>query len=274
MRRGRSTVVGVDPGRGGRGRRRRRVPRARRRSRPGSGSGGARSSSATPPSGSSPAARRGEPASVPDVVFARFDALAVVDDRGAVTVRGDGPGRARLDHAVADVRAGRTTVSQCPPPIATGGWRTGLDRDDVLRPRRDDPRAAARRRVLPGEPHPPAHLRTRRSTRSRSTRPLAHTHPAPHPSLLRLPSVGRGHRGRVGVARALPASARSASRDATDQGHRRDPRRAAGQRQGPRRERDDRRPRPQRPRSRAASPGRSRCPRCARSSRIPGCTTS
>lgn len=64
-----------------------------------------------------------EPASVPDVLFGRFDALAAVSVSGAVTVHGEGPGRALLDAAV------RAPVA--PPPLApVGAWRSSLARDE------------------------------------------------------------------------------------------------------------------------------------------------
>ena len=107
-----------------------------------------------------------ETPSVPDVVFARFDALAVVDEGGAVTLRGDGPvGRS------SSTRCARpTTGRRAPRRSRAARWHDEPRARRVPRPRRDHPRAAARRRVLPGEPHPPAHLRPARSTRSRCTR--------------------------------------------------------------------------------------------------------
>ena len=38
-----------------------------------------------------------DPPDVPDVLFARFDALAVVAPNGAIAVRGEGPGRSLLE---------------------------------------------------------------------------------------------------------------------------------------------------------------------------------
>ena len=55
----------------------------------------------------------------PDAVFARFDAVAVVDEQGAVSVRGDGPGRDAA-RARASARADDRTSS--PDPVASGGW--------------------------------------------------------------------------------------------------------------------------------------------------------
>jgi para-aminobenzoate synthetase component 1 len=124
-----------------------------------------------------------EPASVPDLVFARFDALAVVDPRGGVRVRGTGPGRALLEHA-------RTVPGAC-PPVAPTHWRSGLDRDEY----------AARVEVVlemlrAGECYQ-VNL-TRRLTCDDAVDPialhgaLARTHPAPHLALLQLPELGLG----------------------------------------------------------------------------------
>jgi para-aminobenzoate synthetase component I len=129
-----------------------------------------------------------EAPSVPDAVFARFDALAVVDERGAVTVRGHGPGRAHLDRAA---RAVSATGMQCPDPIASGGWHTSLEHDEYC-----DRVDAVLELLRAGECYQ-VNL-TRRLTCDRALDPvalytaLAYTHPAPYPSLLRLPAVGPG----------------------------------------------------------------------------------
>ena len=211
--------------------------------------------------------------SSPMSVFARFDAVAVVDERR----RGH---RAR--------RRSRPAACSSAPPRA---WRRrpatpspGADRErrvaDEPRSRRvrdrvdDHPRAAPRRRVLPGEPHPAAHVRPRARPRRAVRRARAHASGALHRAAAP-PDVGPGDRGRVGVAGVLPARRDGATVETPpDQGHRRRRARAAGERQGPRRERDDRRPRPQRPRARVRARVDPRARRCARSSRTPGCTTS
>ena len=85
-------------------------------------------------------------------------------------------------------------------------------------------------------------------TRGASTGACGSRNPAPFAAYLRLRRGG----DRLGLARAVPGAARAAGRDAADQGHaaarRARPRRiarlgagAAGQREGPGRERDDRR---------------------------------
>ncbi len=128
-----------------------------------------------------------ETPSVPDAVFARFDAVAVVDAQGAVTVRGDGPGRTRLEHALrtADDR------TSSPDPVASGGWHSSLDRDAY-----GDRVDAILELLRAGECYQ-VNL-TRRLTCDRALDPvalyatLARTHPAPYPALLRLPMVGPG----------------------------------------------------------------------------------
>ena len=128
-----------------------------------------------------------EGATVPDVVFARFDAVAVVDERGRVALRGDGPGRARLERAAraADDR------TRCPDPIASGAWRSSIDRDAYC-----DRVETVLELLRAGECYQ-VNL-TRRLTCDRALDPvalyatLAHTHPAPYPSLLRLPELGSG----------------------------------------------------------------------------------
>jgi len=125
-----------------------------------------------------------EPASVPDLVFARFDALAVVDPRGGVRVRGTGPGRALLEHA-AEVGA------PYPPPVPVTRWRSGLDRDEYA-----DRVGAVLDLLRAGECYQ-VNV-TRRLTCDDAIDPvalygaLARTHPAPHLALLQLPDVGGG----------------------------------------------------------------------------------
>jgi para-aminobenzoate synthetase component 1 len=132
-----------------------------------------------------------EPASVPDLVFARFDALAVVDPRGGVRVQGSGAARALLEAAV-DSRPA------CPPVTPTR-WRSGLDRDE---------HAARVSTVLDllraGECYQ-VNL-TRRLTCDDALDPIAlhgaltRAHPAPHLTLLQLPELGAG----VAVVSASP----------------------------------------------------------------------
>jgi len=128
-----------------------------------------------------------EPAAVPDVVFARLDSVAVVDARGRVTLRGDGPGRARLERAARDA----DDRAQCPDPIPSGAWRSGIDRDAYC-----DRVETVLELLRAGECYQ-VNL-TRRLTCDRALDPvtlygaLAHTHPAPYPSLLRLPELGAG----------------------------------------------------------------------------------
>ena len=58
-------------------------------------------------------------ASVPDVVFARFGALASISPDGSVTARGDGAGRRLLEQALHSVSTDVATSR--PPPAASGG---------------------------------------------------------------------------------------------------------------------------------------------------------
>jgi para-aminobenzoate synthetase component 1 len=127
-----------------------------------------------------------EPATVPDLVFARFDALAVIDPRGGIRVRGAGPGRALLDHAVA-ARAPLSAGAPLPPTR----WESSLDRDDYT-----DRVTAVLDLLRAGECYQ-VNL-TRRLTCDDAIDPialhraLAHAHPAPHLALLHLPELGAG----------------------------------------------------------------------------------
>jgi para-aminobenzoate synthetase component 1 len=132
-----------------------------------------------------------EPASVPDLVFARFDALAVVDPRGGVRVQGSGAARVLLDAAV----GARSTC----PVVTPTRWRSGLDRDEY---------AARVSTVLDllraGECYQ-VNL-TRRLTCDDALDPIAlhgaltRAHPAPHLTLLQLPELAAG----VAVVSASP----------------------------------------------------------------------
>ncbi len=93
---------------------------------------------------------------------------------GAITVRGDGAGRAPARRAGARRRPSTLRTSARPARAADGARASTAT---TTRPRRGDPRAAPGGRVLPGEPHPPAHLRRRarprravRRARDRGTR--------------------------------------------------------------------------------------------------------
>ena len=186
-----------------------------------------------------------EPASVPDAVFARFDAA-----RGRRRT-----GRHPRARRRTGPRAPRRTRSARPAsaahlPMPSTHWHSGLDRDAYDRSRRHRARPAARGRVLPGQPHPSAHVR-RRPRPGRAVRRARARAPGAAPHAAAAPGARLRHRGRVGVARALPAAC--ADRDVETRPIKGTAATSAalrGQRQGPRRERDDRRPRPQRPRPR------------------------
>jgi para-aminobenzoate synthetase component 1 len=132
-----------------------------------------------------------EPAHVPDLAFARFDARAVVDPRGGIRVRGRGPGRVMLDAAI----AARGTCPEIPPTH----WRSGLDRDEYA------DRVTAVLDLLRAGTCYQVNL-TRRLTCDDAIDPIAlhgalsHAHPAPHLALLQLPELGDG----IAVVSASP----------------------------------------------------------------------
>jgi para-aminobenzoate synthetase component 1 len=126
-----------------------------------------------------------EPAAVPDAVFARFDAVAIVDARGAIRMRGHGPGRALLEAATA--RPALHTQVALPPTR----WHSGLDRHEY-----SDRVTAVLAMLRAGECYQ-VNL-TRRLTCDDAIDPialhnaLAHRHRAPHLALLVLPELGAG----------------------------------------------------------------------------------
>jgi para-aminobenzoate synthetase component 1 len=126
-----------------------------------------------------------EAPSVPDVAFARFDAVAVVDEHGGIRVRGDGPGRIPLERAALDTPIGAV------PELPDTRWTSGLDRD-AHRARVESILELLRAGVCYQ-----VNL-TRRLTCGDAVDPIAlygaltRTHPAPHTALLRLPGVGPG----------------------------------------------------------------------------------
>jgi para-aminobenzoate synthetase component 1 len=136
-----------------------------------------------------------EPAAVPDLLFARFGALAVVEADGRVEVSGDGPGVAQLERACGDLRdhddAGVT--------VPSGAWHSSFDRD-AYRARVDTVLELLRA----GECYQ-VNL-TRRLTCDHALDPvalygaLAHRHPAPHAAMLRVPEIAAG----ISVVSASP----------------------------------------------------------------------
>jgi para-aminobenzoate synthetase component 1 len=135
-----------------------------------------------------------EAAVVPDAVFARFDAIAVVDPRGSIEVRGTGAGRGLLDAAVARHAARGATRGATRPivgPSSPTRWRTGLERDEFA-----DRVEAVLDLLRAGECYQ-VNL-TRRLTCDVALDPvalhgaLARAHPAPHLALLQLPDLGPG----------------------------------------------------------------------------------
>ena len=225
--------------------------------------------------GRRPGARRSRPRTVPDAVFARFDAHAVVAADGRVTVHGDGSGtgRARARRGAPSTPSPRAATTSVPWPAAGGGRAstatpTSARVETVLELLRAGEcyqvnltrRLTCDRRARPGRA-----LRRASPARTRRRTPRCCACPGSDPaprSCRRRPS---GYLRRVAARRSRPARSRAPPPTA---------RALRDQRQGPRRERDDRRPRPQRPRAACACPGRCRCRRSARSRRTPGCTTS
>ena len=128
-------------------------------------------------------------ASLPDLAFARFDATAVVDERGRVRVQGSGPGRALLERAAST----GAPPNGAPPSgrLEATRWVSSLDRDSY-RARVETILALLRA----GECYQ-VNL-TRRLTCDRALDPaalhaaLARSHPAPHTALVRLPMLGAG----------------------------------------------------------------------------------
>ena len=149
-----------------------------------------------------------EPASVPDAVFARFDALAVVDARGACPRAGQ---RSRT-RAARRTRSSRTRHATRPevPAIPATHWQSGLDRGEY-----SDRVDAVLELLRAGECYQ-VNL-TRRLTCDEAIDPVAlsarssHAHPAPHPRCSISPTSVVGTRGRVGVARAVPAACATAT---------------------------------------------------------------
>jgi para-aminobenzoate synthetase component 1 len=135
-------------------------------------------------------------ATVPDVVFARFDTRAVIAPDGRVAIEGDGPGRARLERALAAAR---------PPgrgPVVTehdGEWHSSLSRHDY------EARVCEILELLAAGECYQVNL-TRRLTCDRALDPvglfgaLADGHLAPHTALLRVELAGE----QVAVVSASP----------------------------------------------------------------------
>ena len=189
-----------------------------------------------------------EPRVVPDLLFTRFEARVVIDAEGGITIEGDGDGRRLLEDAVAtDKRpsAGRTLEAVAPDRLE---WASSVSRDeyaervdtvlDLLRAGECYQVNLTRRLTLPRALDPTALYRA-----------LGALQPEPQLAMLRVTIDG----GPLAVVSASPERflhwhGRSVEtkpiKGTAPDAH------AARQRQGPRRERDDRRPRPQRPRSR------------------------
>ena len=156
-------------------------------------------------------------------------------------------GRALLDEAAAARASCLPVPSSSPIPSTRVAQRARPRR--VRRPRRRRARAAARGRVLPGQPHASTHVRRRhRPGRAVPRRSRTRT-PRRTSRCCNCPSSGTG----TAVVSASPERyLRLRRRDVETRPIKGTAATAAAlrdERQGPRRERDDRRPRPQRPRS-------------------------
>ena len=260
-RRGRSTVVGVDPAEVVVGDGRRRPSPRSTRWRPGSGSAGARSSSGH---AVERVVARGRvdssAATVPDVVFARFDALAVIDARRrASACEGAGPAARCSTHAVAAPRASRRPrVRRCPADALAAAASTATTTPTASTRSLELLRAGEcyqvnlTRRLTCDDALDPVAL----YARARARAPGAARRAAAPPEL------GGGHVAVVSASPELFLRRRGAATSRPGRSRAPRPTRAAlrAQRQGPRRERDDRRPRPQRPRARVRARVRSTCP--------------
>jgi para-aminobenzoate synthetase component 1 len=141
-----------------------------------------------------------EARTVPDAVFARFDAHAVVAVDGSVTVHGEGPGRVALERA----RRALDPLAACRDhvgPVASGRWRSSLDRDAY------EARVETVLELLRAGECYQVNL-TRQLTCDHALDPvalyaaIARSHPAPHTALLRLPGLGPG----TAVVSASPES--------------------------------------------------------------------
>ncbi len=140
-----------------------------------------------------------EARAVPDVVFARFAAHAVVHADGAVAVHGSGIGRALLTRNVAAANA--AAAAHLPAPAVGGRWRSSLDRAgfgerveailELLRAGECYQVNLTRRLTCSDHPLDAAALFER----------LARTHPAPHLGFLRVRLPGTGA---VAVVAASP----------------------------------------------------------------------
>ena len=156
-------------------------------------------------------------------------------------LRGGGRDGVRRGDAAAGAAGGRTRVRV---RAVRDGGRCG----PLPKRRRGGPGAHLGRRHLPGQ-----HLQPlRRAARRRPARRVLRRRPRARPRSRGVPRHGRPA-GREPLARAVPAAGGSGGGDPADQGHGSGvtgPARARAVGQGPRRERDDRRPDAQRPRPR------------------------
>ena len=205
----------------------------------------------------------------------RFEAWLEFDHE-----RRDGAHPRRRRRRPPAARAARRRATAAPPhaPLAHVAQLAPAPRLRARRAARD--RLHPRRRRLPGQPLPAPQHASGTAIRSRSTRACAQTSPAPFTALVRLggadvisasPERFLRRRGDAIETRPIKGT-RPRGADAAED--RRAGARAALEREGPRRERDDRRPRAQRPGPRRALRHRRGRRSSARSSRTPACTTS
>ena len=186
------------------------------------------------------------PVPLPDGALAYYDHVLHLDAAGRwwfealVT-----PGRGRSSRAAARSSRRGSPGRRSPLPFATSGWAwTPSPAGHAEAVRRAAPHRG--RRPVPGQPLPAA----RGAPRRRRARPLRQGRPRAPDRPLRVRRRALGHR-REPLAGAVPDPPRARGAQRADQGHPAGarPRRAGGVGEGPRRERDDRRPGAQRPRA-------------------------
>ena len=139
------------------------------------------------------------------------------------------------------------------PRRSLDAWTSSLDRVDHAAACAHVLELLARRRVLPGEPHPPAHGSDAAPDPVALFDALARAQSGAARGVCTFGAALPGVGDRVGVARAVPARRARAGGAAVEtrpiKGTAADAATLAREREGPRRERDDRRPRAQRSRA-------------------------
>jgi para-aminobenzoate synthetase component I len=127
-----------------------------------------------------------DPATVPDVAFARFDALATIGHDGHVSVAGTGPGRTTLEAAVAAIER---DGPHAPEALVSGPWSSSLEHDAFCARVRD-----VLELLAAGECYQVNLTRQLRCARALDPvalyGALARAHPSPHAAMLRVTIAG------------------------------------------------------------------------------------